>query len=348
MSTMTPTARELNESILRGMEREGRSNEDIQAVREYLQTPDRNTPPIESIANDTVCLKLWFNTLGTSRKADPGEVDVQAEAEVVKLSKRILQCDELKAIRQADSAFKAELEHYCVQGLDIGVRIVKHSALERVYELCEQFAPRRQELVDQFIAAYPRLCEEDQQRLTVRTGPAGTVHNLHNPEDYPPVEVVRTKFAFAYRALSFGAPEKLRMLSPRIFQEERQKAAHDFAQAAELAQQALLTKFSGLVKHLREKLTPDADGKPKRIHPAAVDNIKEAIAEFSFQNVGGYADLEAEVERLQNLLGDTDSKELRQKEDWRNAVNADLAEIETNLSAMVEHRPIRKIRFTAQ
>lgn len=94
--------------------------------------PITNVPPVEAMADDTVCLKLWFTTLGTSRKADPGEVDIEANTEVFNISKRILQCKELKAIKQADSAFKRDLERYCVQGLDIGVRIVKHGRLEGI------------------------------------------------------------------------------------------------------------------------------------------------------------------------------------------------------------------------
>lgn len=309
--------------------------------------PITNVPPVEAMADDTVCLKLWFTTLGTSRKADPGEVDIEANTEVFNISKRILQCKELKAIKQADSAFKRDLERYCVQGLDIGVRIVKHAALERVYELCEEFAPRRQELVDRFIEAYPRLCEEDQQKLHVHVV-AGRTCNLHNPEDYPPVEVVKTKFAFAYRALSFGAPEKLRALSPRIFQEERQKAAHDFAQARELAEGMLLARFKEVVEHLRERCTPDADGKPKRLHPAALQNVKTAIADFQFQNVGGFLELEAEVQRLEGIVGDTNAKELRKDDTFRAEVVSHLASVESNLSAMIEHRPARKFHFAAE
>jgi hypothetical protein len=305
--------------------------------------------PDPSMADNTVCLKLWFTSLGTSRKVATSEVEVDAEEEVVRVSKRILNCDELKAIKQADANFKAELERYCVQGLDLGVRIVKHSALETVYRMCERFGPARQLLVDEFIAAYPRLCEEDIQNLKIRTGKLDkTEHSLHNPQDYPPVEVVKSKFAFAYRAMNFGAPAELQMISPRIFQQEQEKAERGFAQARELAEQALLSKFVGLVKNLRDKLEPEADGKPKRIHPAAVQSIKDAIADFSFQNVGGYRELEEEVQKLDNLLGDTDAKELRTKKDWREAVNEDLAEIQTSLAAMVENRPGRRFRIVTE
>jgi len=124
------------------------------------------------MANDTVCLKLWFNALGTSRKTDAGEIDVEADTEVLHISKRILQCPELKAIKQADAAFKRELERYCVQGLDIGVRIVKHIALEPVYELCEEFAPQRQRLVDRFIAAYPRSAKKTSRNCGFTLMPA--------------------------------------------------------------------------------------------------------------------------------------------------------------------------------
>jgi len=58
--------------------------------------------------------------------------------------------------------------------------------------------------------------------------------------------------------------------------------------------------------------------------------------------------LEAEVRRLQDVVGDTDAKELRNDDTWRAAVVTNLEAIETNLSAMIEHRPGRKYRFAVE
>jgi hypothetical protein len=56
-------------------------------------------------------------------------------------------------------------------------------------------------LVEVFLAAYPRLCQEA----------AGRLRTLHNPADYPPMEEVRSRFTLSWQYVSYGVPEQLRV-----------------------------------------------------------------------------------------------------------------------------------------
>jgi hypothetical protein len=103
-----------------------------------------------------------------------------------------------------------------------------------------------------------------------------------------------------------------------------------------------------MVSHLKDRLTPDADGKPKRLHATAVSNLQQFLGTFDLRNVANDRELEREVTKLRELLSDTNADELKKAPDWREAVRTDLEKIDTTLSGMVEHRPSRRFRFAVE
>lgn len=299
-------------------------------------------PPIEDpgqdLASTTVNLKLRFGLLGNSRKVNTSQVEVDADKEQIRVSKHLLESKELDAIRQSDGDLRRELDNYCLPGFDIGIRLLPWGALERVTQRLKGHARHREHLVDTFIDAYPRLCQEA----------AANLRALYNAKDYPPADYVRSKFHFSYQYLSFGTPEGLEDVNREIFAEEREKAASVLRDATAEARDFMRATVAELVTHLRDRLTPDADGKPKRLHATAVSNLQQFLGTFDLRNVSNDRELADEIQKLRGLLGDTSAEELREKKDWREAVAGDLAEIETTLTGMVEHRPGRKFRFAVE
>lgn len=294
--------------------------------------------PGQDLASTTVNLKLRFGLLGNSRKVNTSQVTVDADKDQIRVSKHLLESKELDAIRQADGAIRRELDDYCLPGFDIGIRLLPWGAVEQVTNRLKEYASQREALVDAFIDAYPRLCREA----------AASLRSLYNAKDYPPADYVRSKFHFSYQYLSFGTPEGLEDVNREIFAEEREKAATVLRDATSEARDFMRATVAELVTHLRDRLTPDADGKPKRLHATAVTNLQQFLGTFDLRNVSNDRELSQEIEKLRNLLGDTSAEELREKKDWREAVAGDLAQIETSLSGMVEHRPSRKFRFAVE
>lgn len=303
---------------------------------------ERSMPDIEQpgqdVAATTVNLKLRFGLLGNSRKVNTSQVTVDADKDQIRVSKHLLESKELDAIRQADAALRKELENYCLPGFDIGLRLLPWGAVEGVTARLKQYAREREALVDTFIDAYPELCREA----------AASLRSLYNSKDYPPADYVRSKFHFSYQYLSFGTPEGLEHVNAQIFEEERNKAASVLRDATAEAKNFMRQTVAELVSRLRDRLVPDADGKPKRLHATAVSNLQQFLGTFDLRNVSNDRELSQEIERLRNLLGDTSADELREKKDWREAVASDLGQIETTLSSMVEHRPSRKFRFAIE
>ena len=115
--------------------------------------------------------------------------------------------------RSLDSDVRRYLYNTCLP-FEAGIHLLPLELIETVDEKLREFEEKRRELVEVFIQAYPALCRQAAERLRA----------LYNPEDYPPVESVRSQFNFNWRYISFGVPARLREISARIFEDEREKA----------------------------------------------------------------------------------------------------------------------------
>jgi hypothetical protein len=69
---------------------------------------------------------------------------------------------------------------------EVGIHLLPLGLVETVDERLHEFKDKRGELVESFLSAYPRLCQEA----------AGRLRTLYNPTDYPPVDEVRSHFTF--------------------------------------------------------------------------------------------------------------------------------------------------------
>ncbi len=83
--------------------------------------------------------------------------------------------------------------------------------IRQVDRKVHEFEAERWAPVDRFLDSYP-LGENMSERLRV----------LHNPMDYPPIDVVRTGFYFTWLHVAYGVLGKLRTISGRIWQDERE------------------------------------------------------------------------------------------------------------------------------
>ena len=140
----------------------------------------------EDLARKTVFIKLHLGLLGNSRKVSSSQVEVDADKALIRVSKTLLDSPELQAIRTLDGDIRRYLYDTCLP-FEVGIHLLPLGLLETVDEKLGEFNDKRRVLVEVFLAAYPRLCQEA----------AGRLRTLHNPADYPPVEEVRSRFTFS-------------------------------------------------------------------------------------------------------------------------------------------------------
>ncbi len=283
-----------------------------------------------------VFVKLHLGVLGNSRKVSSAQVEVDAGKNLIRVSKTLLDSQELQAIRRLDGELRRYLYNMWLP-FEPGIHLLPIGLIETVDGRLHEFEANHEELVEAFVAAYPRLCEEA----------AGRLRTLYNPLDYPPVAEVRSEFTCSWQYLSYGVPYQLREVSERMFQHERDKAAQRMSEAYTEVRQVLREAMVELVAHLRDRLTDQADGTPQRLRESTVQKLREFLVTFDFRNVTNDQEPKEQVERVRALLAGTTTDAIRNTAELRCRVREEMAEIADRLGTMVSDRVGRKFRFEA-
>ncbi|MBV9085238.1 MAG: hypothetical protein JOZ62_21385 [Acidobacteriaceae bacterium] len=296
------------------------------------------TPPLTAVDNPgqdlarrTVCIKVQRSRLGNSRKVSAAKVEVDTDKTLLRISKRLFDCNEYKAISNFDAEVSKYVESVCLP-FEKGIHLCPLPLLQQVDQKLKDFAARRPALVEAFLNIYPDLCAQAPERHRA----------LHDPRDFPSVEEVRQAFSFSW--LSFGVPDKLRDIAPELWDEERTKAAQLLTNAAEEAQQVMRTALAELVQHLAERLQATDEGKPVRLHKSAVSNLLDFLDTLDFRNVTNDSDLKRLADEARALLTGVNMKDLKSTGDLRQRVREGMQQIATQLDSMLVSRG-RKIRF---
>lgn len=292
------------------------------------------SPSGSDLASKTVLLRVRFGLLGNSRKISNSVISADADKKLLRASKQLLDSPELKAIKSLDGEMRQYIYSRCLPGFDEGLYFLPIPLVEEVETSLRTFRAKRDQLIDVFMLAYPELCKKAQEAL----------REVWNPRDYPEGDEVRGKFTFSWQYLEFGIPGRLRAISKALFDSEKEKAANVMRDAAEQVQQVMRATLAEMVEHLRERLTPETDGKPKIFRDSAVKNLQEFLASFDFRNVTDDIALKAEVDKARQLIGGADPQALRDFDGLRVAVREGMAEISANLGGLVTARPVRKFR----
>ena len=290
--------------------------------------------PGEDLARKTVFVKLRLGALGNSRKVSSAQVEVDADKNLIRVTKTLLDSPELQAIRTLDG----EVRHFLYDmslPFEVGIHLLPLGLVEGVDEKLREFKGKRGELVESFLNAYPRLCQEA----------AGRLRTLYNPADYPPVDEVRSHFTFNWQYVSYGVPDQLREISAQIFHEEREKAVVTMSEACSEIQQVMRASLLELVGHLRDRLADREDGKPERLRESTVQKLRDFLGTFDLRNVVNDQELKEQVERARALLVGTTTDAIRNTTELRSRVRGGMADIADRLGTMVSDRVGRKFRF---
>src|SRR5262249_48327188 len=160
------------------------------------------------LAKKTVCIKVRLSTMGNTRKVSTAQIEADADKDLLRVSKQLVDSAELKAISRFDGEIRRFLYNICLP-FDIGIHLLPIAALQTVEQRLRGFAEDRKQLVAAFLAAYPGLCQEAAKRL----------RGLYNAADYPPAEDVAREFGFSWQYVSFGVPDQLKAISQDVWEQ---------------------------------------------------------------------------------------------------------------------------------
>jgi len=116
------------------------------------------------LARKTVCIKVRLSRMGNTRQVSTSQIEADADKDLLRVSKHLVDSAELKAIGRFDGEIRRYLYNICLP-FEIGIHLLPIAALEQVEQRLRQFAVDRTELVKAFLAAYPSLCVDAAKRL---------------------------------------------------------------------------------------------------------------------------------------------------------------------------------------
>lgn len=295
-----------------------------------------------TITQPVVLLDMSFHVFGLTRKVAREDVSVSANGgdelpeAAVKLTKRLVQCDEYDSIIKADGETRRRLAELSLP-FKRGVYAVPLSLVPKAVDTLRERAAVRDAEVDRFLGVYADAIEQARRDL----GP------LFHDDEYPSAADVRACFAFDWGFVELQAAGGLKQISESLYQAEERKIASEWEKSAQTMRDSLRAAFSELVSSLRERLEGEGkNGKPKVFRDTRVENLRKWVKLFADRDVTGDGELADLVQQADGLLSGTTADELRKDMNHRKCTADALATIEKGVGGLiVRDAPKRRFRF---
>lgn len=292
----------------------------------------------ERLRQETTACRVHFTWLGTRKsftsdqKKDAAD-QFGADRNFVSASKKLF--DTKHPLYQALTSLKGDIIGYwkgcTLPYVEDGVRLLDRMKIEPFNAAMDEFKTRFNTAVEALDERMGELIREAKDRLG----------DLFDRTDYP--SSVLDQFRVWWDFPSIEPPEHLRQISPAVYEQERARVQARLEEAVALAERAFTEEFAGLVESLRERLTPDPDGKPKVFKESTVQNLHDFINRFRSLSLGSNDQLEALVAQAQELVNGIDGKQIRESKYLRNEIAQGMSGIVQALEPLIVKAPRRRI-----
>jgi len=257
-------------------------------------------------------------------------------ADWLKGAKVLIDPDCLSPVRSVLSQARTYLAKSALPFPINGLTLVPKETLSRIDEALNQMKSEFEAEVEAFISNY----ESEREKAKESLGPL-----LFDEADYP-IDV-RRKFRFEWRFITMDVPGKSKLLSPELYEREREKFQALMDETRELATVALREEFAGIVRHMVERLSGEEDGKPKRFQTSMLDKMGEFLDSFGDRNLFADDKLEALVDQARDVVSGLSTEELRQDGNLRMYIASEMDQLRVAIDGALEDLPRRKIRMAA-
>lgn len=212
-----------------------------------------------------------------------------------------------------------------------GVRLIRQDSIDDFDRQIVAFRDELNEAVAELDHHYDALRSAAQDRLGV----------LFNAGDYP-LSLIGT-FAIEHDFPSVEVPPYLRELNPSLFEQECNRVRSRFDEAVRLAETAFTEELAKLVDHLAERITGEADGRPKVFRDSVVENLQGFFERFRSLNIQSNEQLDELVDRAQRVVRGVEPQQLRDSGELRQQLATQLSSVKSSLDQMLVERPRRNI-----
>ncbi len=294
--------------------------------------------PAARLRTTMAAMRLQFTWFGTRKSLSPQQKDQAAqsfgaEGQFLSAGKKLFDTrhHRFKAVTAVRHRATAYFQGMSLPYPEPAIRLVRQEDVDELQARMGQFAEELAAAVEALDAEFYEL------RLAARE----QLGRLYCEADYP--ASLAGLFTMAWDFPSVEPPEYLRRLSPQLYRQECQRVSARFDEAVQLAEQMFLSELGELVSHLAERLSGDADGKPKAFRDSSVENLTEFFQRFSRLNIRSNDELQALVDEAQAVVRGVGPQQLRDSSALRGQVSGELARVQDALDALMVDRPRRNI-----
>lgn len=291
-----------------------------------------------------VCLTLRRHWLGNNRKVDVDELVEKSggtfslDDRMFSATKLLIDSKELKPVRSVQNRARAYLSSIALPAHRVfgdGSYLVPLALVEQVLETLQELRKELKREATKLSVRYADAVERQRQAL----GP------LFKISDYCQPEQVIEAYDIEWNFVGFEMPDKLTEVSAAIAEAEQKKQQARLASAFDDVIASLRGAALDIVTDLAERLTPDADGRPRVLRSTALDDLMNFAELLPQRNIGDDAKLASAIKKLAAHAKGVKVDDLRSSEDTRNALRAAAEQAKATLAGLVQAGARRGIKL---
>jgi hypothetical protein len=274
-----------------------------------------------ALKEKVVLLLLTVRAPGNSRSIrDKSILATNADKERVRLSKRLIECQEYRDISILDNQMRRWVFARALPSpFKNGTHIIALGILDAVDRgLCD-FAARRQALVEQLVTMYDAAKADAQAKLG----------DLYCEDEYMTQDELRAAYSLTWQYVTLTEPDQMEQLNQEIFERERGRLQAQWDDAIGDMRGALRVGLAELVDDMVGRLSDDKKFKPTKL----LGRFEEFLATFDARNVTNDADLAAVAQQARALLTGVDAETIKAT-DVRERVRAGFAAAKDTLATL--------------
>ena len=212
-----------------------------------------------------------------------------------------------------------------------GLYLIPKESIGEVENKLQFFKDRFYQKVREFESIYDEARREAREIL-------GT---LFDPEEYP--DDISNRFKFDWKFVNITMPDKNMILSPEVYEREKDKFVSMVEEAREMGIRALHQELSDNVEYLMNRLS--GDGKSKILKSAMFNKMNQFLEDIATKNIFDDERLTELAQQARKAINSTDAVSLKFNGDLREQLHKQMAQLKSAIDDSIEDIPYRRIRM---
>jgi len=291
----------------------------------------------ERVFEKACLIQLTTSTWSASKSVDPVLLRQLGEnSDWIKGRKNLINPELLGQIKTSAHQARNKVKQYALPFPILSIQLVPKEYIQTIEDLLQHYRTQFWGRVDAFEQNYAEAREEAREMLG----------SLFNEMDYP--ADIRSKFRFGWQFLALQVPSQTTILSPEIYERERQRFENLMGETRDLCVNALRTEFSELLGSLVDKLSVNGS-KPKKIVTNSMFNkLNEFFNDLQTKNLFNDQELNRLADEARAIIDNVSPYGLKYNQDARDSIKSEMEILKQTVENAIVDMPTRLIRMDHQ